>query len=121
MRVEKCELCETVLSSTSELASGLCTRHIELLGKDDVIVGVCWNCNSITHHQEIPEYLNDSFTEKYLFTRKCTHCNGTPKDNIAWITFEKFKEENKYIEDYITRIPQSRKADHDNQQIIYDI
>lgn len=121
MQTVRCEYCGAVLSSSIELATGLCVEHQKLLGRDNSIVGMCWNCNSVTLIQERPRHLREAFTEKYIFSKKCSKCGGTKKDNEDWITFNKFNPDKKFIEDYITQKPQPRKVGQDNVKIIYDL
>jgi len=86
-----CEYCGCELNAASEIATGLCTRHISLLESNKYYTGVCWKCNRITLIDEIPRRLKDVFKDKYLFTKECARCTGNTMDDVNWVTFAKFE------------------------------
>lgn len=90
MRTIHCECCESALISPTEIATGLCARHQQSLADDKCFAGVCWTCGRITIIEEVPKKLIGILTEKYIFTAQCSKCTGDPKDDVKWITVEKF-------------------------------
>lgn len=93
MIVRKCANidCQVQLKTAPEIKTGLCLDCQAMLDKKNTYAGLCWNCNSITLIGEIPKRLIGVLNEKYLFTRKCSNCIGTHKDNIEWLTFQKLE------------------------------
>lgn len=108
----KCDNCETALNTAHELASTLCESCRTELERKDTYAGVCWHCGRITLIQEIPRQLKGILTEKYLFTKACSHCTGFDGDDIAWITVKTYQPDFKWVisgDGELCRIKVSRK------------
>lgn len=93
MKILRCSLsyCDKRLNTAKEVATGLCGRHLDELANPRNYVGVCWNCSRITLIDEPHRRLKPVWGKvKYLFTKACAECTGERKDDIAWITWERF-------------------------------
>lgn len=119
-----CVACERPITTAPEIKLRICTHCHDLLKAKDSYAGICWNCDRITLIGQIPRSLKGILNEKYLFTKQCSKCTGNQEDDIAWVTFSKFKpnhqltvtEEGKLIRTAsrtigINKKSQPRKAD----------
>lgn len=95
----KCDICGKELNASVEIVTGLCGRHQTLLESNKSYAGICWTCGEITLIEEIPRRLKHVWnpSEKYLFTKECSHCTGDIEDDIKWITFERFIPPHKMV------------------------
>lgn len=67
--------CSTALSSSDEIASGLCTRCINLLQKRHAYAVVCWQCGNPTFIDDKPtEQSRPIIKDKYIMSKSCNNC-----------------------------------------------
>lgn len=87
MKELKCEhgVCTATLSSSSEIATGLCVRHYKMLSGRHHYVVVCWQCNLI-HKIEVSPVQSGIklYRDKYIFTKSCPKCDKT-SDGYRWM------------------------------------
>lgn len=87
MKELKCEYgdCDSALSTVSEIATGVCERHRDLLARRHHYAVVCWNCCSIVLIDEAPVQGGVKLIQdKYIFTKGCRKCTNA-KDEEKWI------------------------------------
>jgi hypothetical protein len=87
------KFCKNPTLSVKTLWYGLCDKHIKLLNEDNVYIGICWDCNSITmvgkKTIEIPD--------KYLFSKGCEFCKNEDllssfdDRGIKWMTVKHWR------------------------------
>jgi len=92
-----CEHCDAPLNTADELSTKLCKACLVLLSSKDSFAGSCWKCGRITMIQMIPKQLKGVLTEKYLFTKECSHCTGVVSDDMAWITMKTYQPDSRLI------------------------
>ena len=83
-----CEYCNQPLTTAEEIVMGLCGRHIENIRSDDYLIGICWQCGSITHIQSRKAQRHIPIKDKYIFARGCQKCTGDSHDGIMWMTIK---------------------------------
>lgn len=68
--------CGTALNTSDEVASGLCTRCINLLQKRHAYAVVCWHCGNPTFIDDKPmERSRPIIKDKYIMSKSCTNCD----------------------------------------------
>lgn len=66
--------CEKLIEDIDGIVTGLCPNHRELLYAaytKDALIGVCWNCNTITILESKPPNVKDN----YIFSKTCKQCS----------------------------------------------
>jgi len=68
--------CSTILLSSDEVATGLCTRCINLLQKRHAYAVVCWQCGNPTFIDLKPTKQGKPIIkDKYIMSKSCNNCN----------------------------------------------
>lgn len=83
--------CPNQILADEEIATRMCTFHINLLTRRGYFVGICWDCDSITGLYKIQRRLLGILTERCLFSKGCSKCSNNPNADTTWITILKYK------------------------------
>lgn len=79
-------------------AIGFCSRHHKEITSKKYYAGICWNCGTIHLISEIPKYIRESLTDKFLFTKQCFKCDPS-RQSLDWITLNKTELPTIYVND----------------------
>lgn len=88
--------CDAVMKTSEEVTTGICSFHRNFLTRFGFFIGVCWNCNRITGIYEVNHRLIGILTEKYLFSKFCSHCSNEPNSETSWITVNKHESDTRW-------------------------
>jgi len=81
--------CDSEIKSFEEVATGICSFHRNFITRFGYFLGICWECNRITGVYEVNHRLIGILTERYLFSKGCSHCSNEPSAETSWITVSK--------------------------------